>query len=72
MTEALLAEIDRELLELRLGRRWGAVVVPTLQRWAEDGRVDADAYRAARIGKSTKKPAPKPKKGPEKKRARER
>ena len=68
--EALLAEIYREFLELRLGRRWGAVVVPALQRWAEGGRVDADAYRAARIGKPAKKPAPK--KEPEKKRARER
>lgn len=55
--EALLAGIYREFLELRLGRRWGAVVVPALQRWAEGERFDADVYRAARVGKA-KKAAP--------------
>ncbi|MDQ3032262.1 MAG: hypothetical protein M3Y87_07590 [Myxococcota bacterium] len=57
--EALLAGIYREFLELRLGRRWHGVVVPALQRWAEGERVDADVYRAARLGKAKKAPTTK-------------
>lgn len=56
--EAVLAALFRELLELRLGRRWDAVVVPTMQRWAEGQPVDADAYRIARAGKSAARPKP--------------
>lgn len=52
--EALLAALYRDFLELRLGRRWLAVVVPTLQRWAEGETIDADAYRAARAGKTAR------------------
>lgn len=53
--EELLAALYREFLELRLGRRWDKVVVPTLQRWAEGQRVDADTYRAARASKTSAK-----------------
>ncbi|AKF09747.1 hypothetical protein [Sandaracinus amylolyticus] len=55
--EEVLAALYREFLALRLSARWAGVVVPTLQRWAEGERVDADAYRAARDGKSAKKRA---------------
>lgn len=53
--EELLATLYREFLELRLSPRWDAVVVPTLQRWAEGEAVDADAYRAARDAKASSK-----------------
>lgn len=53
--EGLLAALYREFLELRLSARWGTVVVPALQRWAEGARVDADAYRVAREGKARAK-----------------
>jgi hypothetical protein len=57
--EDLFTALYREFLELRLSRRWDTVVVPTLRRWAEGHHVDADAYRAARIGKaSAKKKSP--------------
>lgn len=56
--EELLAALYREFLELRLGRRWNKVVVPTLQRWADGQRVDADTYRAARVGKTSAKRKP--------------
>ncbi|UJR86801.1 hypothetical protein [Sandaracinus amylolyticus] len=55
--EDVLAALYREFLALRLSARWTSVVVPTLQRWAEGEKVDADAYRAARDGKSAKKRA---------------
>lgn len=59
--EALLAALFRDFLALRLGTRWGSVVVPTMKRWARGERVDADAYRAARSGKAAKAAVPKKK-----------
>ncbi len=50
--EDLFAALYREFLELRLSRRWSGVVVPTMLRWAEGQPIDADAYRAARNGKT--------------------
>lgn len=49
--EDLLATLYRDFLALRLSRTWGAVVVPTMRRWAAGEPVDADAYRAAKRGR---------------------
>lgn len=49
--EDLLAALYRDFLAVRLGRRWGEVVVPTMRRWAEGHEVDVEAYRRARAAK---------------------
>ena len=57
--EDLLATLYRDFLALRLSRTWGAVVVPTMKRWAAGERVDADAYRAAKRGRAKGPALPK-------------
>lgn len=53
--EDLLGALYRDFLALRLGPAWSKVVVPTFVRWAAGERIDADAYRRAKLGKAPKK-----------------
>lgn len=50
--EDLLATLYRDFLALRLSKTWGAVIVPTMRRWAAGEEVDGDAYQRAKRGKS--------------------
>ncbi|MBN8612272.1 MAG: hypothetical protein J0L92_16880 [Deltaproteobacteria bacterium] len=48
--EDLLATLYRDFLALRLSKTWGAVIVPTMKRWAAGEHVDGDAYQKAKRG----------------------
>lgn len=53
--EDLLATLYRDFLALRLSKTWGAVIVPTMKRWAAGEHVDGDAYQKAKRGPSKSK-----------------
>lgn len=50
--EDLLATLYRDFLALRLSKTWGAVIVPTMRRWAAGEHVDGDAYQRAKRGRT--------------------